>query len=147
MFILDTNVLSELRPGKPQQSDAVRTWAAKIPSSQFFLSSITVLEHEIGILRLERREPPQGSAMRAWFDALVAQFQGRILSFDLAAAMKCAPFHVPNVKSYRDSMMAATALVHGFTLVTRNVSDFELLAGLKVLNPWELQESSWQFPT
>lgn len=140
MFILDTNVPLELRPGKPQQSEAVRAWAAGIPSSQFFLSSITVLELEIGILQLERREPPQGSAMRAWFDALVAQFQGRILFFDVAAAMKCAPFHVPNVKSYRNSMIAATAVVHGFKLVTRNVGDFESTAGLKVLNPWESQE-------
>lgn len=78
--------------------------------------------------------------MRAWFDALVARFQGRILSFELAAAMKCAPSHVPNVESYRDSMVAATALVHDFTLVTRNISDFELIAGLKLLNPWAPNE-------
>lgn len=136
MYVLDTNVLSELRPGKPQQSPQVRAWAATIPSSQFFISAITLLEQEIGIQLKERREPPQGTALRAWFDALVENFSGRILPFDAAAAKRCAAMHVPDKKQFRDSMIAATALEHGFTVVTRNVADFQM-PGVKVINPWE----------
>jgi toxin FitB len=137
MYVLDTNVVSELRPGKPHQSSAVMAWAGAMPASQFFLSAITLLEQEIGIQRLERRTPPEGGALRAWFDGLVKSFAGRILSFDAAAALRCAPLHVPDANSYRDSMIAATALEHGFTLVTRNVVDFREVPGLKLINPWE----------
>ncbi len=135
MFLLDTNVLSELRPGKPGQSAEVRAWASTIPESRFFLSAITILEHETGILRLERRLPPQGRALRLWFDAVRQAFQGRILPFSAEAAIHCAPMHVPDPKSYRDAMIAATALEHGFTVVTRNVGDFEGM-GAKLLDPW-----------
>jgi predicted nucleic acid-binding protein len=137
MYVLDTNVVSELRPGKPHQSSAVMAWAGAMPAGQFFLSAITLLEQEIGIQRLERRTPPEGGALRAWFDALVKSFAGRILSFDAAAALRCAPLHVPDAKSYRDSMIAATTLEHGFTLVTRNAVDFREIPGLKLINPWE----------
>ena len=135
MYLLDTNVLSELRPGKPRQSEAVRAWASTIPGSQFFLSAITLMEHEIGILRLERKSPPEGGALCAWFRAVVTGFEGRILPFDAAAAMRCAGLHVPDAKSFRDSMIAATASAHRFTLVTRNVADFEG-CGVQLVNPW-----------
>ncbi|MEO9228459.1 MAG: type II toxin-antitoxin system VapC family toxin [Devosia sp.] len=136
MFVLDTNVLSELRPGKPKQSSAVRAWASNIPEGQFFLSAVTILESEQGILQLERRAPPQGATLRAWFDAMRQAFDGRILPFTAEAAMRCAAMHVPDPKDYRDSMIAATALVHGFTLVTLNVADF-VGTGATILNPWE----------
>ena len=135
-FVLDTNVLSELRSGRPKQSLAVRAWASTIPESQFFLSAVTILETERGILRLERKAPPQGGARRAWFDAVRQAFDGRILPFTAEAAMRCAAMHVPDPTDYRDSMIAATALVHGFTLVTRNVADFADTSA-KILNPWE----------
>lgn len=135
MYLLDTNVLSELRPGKPRQSEAVRVWASGIPGNQFFLSAITLMEHEIGILRLERKSPPQGGALRAWFRAVVTGFEGRILPFDAAAAMRCAPLHVPDLKSFRDSMIAATALTHRFTLVTRNIVAFQA-CGVLLIDPW-----------
>ena len=137
MYLLDTNVLSELRPGKPQADTRVREWAATVPQSQFFLSAITVLEHEIGIVKLERRHPPEGGAMRAWWEAARTAFAGRVLPFSMKEAMLCAPLHVPDKKSFRDSMIAATALSHGFTVVTRNVGDFEAVVGIKLYNPWD----------
>ncbi len=139
MYVLDTNVLSELRPGKPHQSTAVRAWAATIPESQFFLSAVTLLEQEIGILRLERRKPPQGGAVRSWFESVRKAFERRILPFGAEAARLCAAMHVPNQKSYRDSIIAAAALENSFTLVTRNVGDFDG-TGVKLVNPWDWDE-------
>jgi predicted nucleic acid-binding protein len=74
MFVLDTNVVSELRPGKPMQSPAVRKWASVIPASRFFLSAITIMELETGVLRMERKDPAQGKVLRAWLQAAYAAF-------------------------------------------------------------------------
>ncbi|MFT4103243.1 MAG: type II toxin-antitoxin system VapC family toxin [Burkholderiaceae bacterium] len=123
MYVLDTNVLSELRPGKPKASAAVRAWSATVPQARIYLSAITVLEQELGVLRLERRTPPEGSALRAWWDATLRAFADRVLPLDLKAAQLCATMHVSNPKAYRDAMLAATALAHGFSVVTRNVGD------------------------
>ena len=135
MFLLDTNVISELRQGKPQQSQAVRAWAAGQPSGTLFLSSITILELEMGILALEWRTPPQGSALRAWLVGVRDAFAGQILPFTELTAPICAALHVPNPRSERDAMVAATAKEHGFTIVTRNVSDFADV-GVDIINPW-----------
>jgi predicted nucleic acid-binding protein len=78
MYVLDTNIISELRHGKPQQSAAVRAWAATVPANTLFMSAITLLELEKGVLALERRTPPQGSAMRAWLTGVRSAFEGRI---------------------------------------------------------------------
>jgi predicted nucleic acid-binding protein len=135
MYVLDTNVLSELRRGKPAQSVEVCAWAASVQASQQFLSSISIMELEMGILSLERKSPPQGSALRAWFDGVRQAFAGRVLAFSEGAAMRCARLHVPDPRSARDSMIAATALEYGFAVVTRNVRDFEG-TGAKLINPW-----------
>jgi len=135
MFVLDTNVISELRHGKPHQSAAVRAWAAVQPSRQLFLSAITILELEMGVLALERRTPPQGGALRAWLDGVRAAFAGRILPFNGNTALLCAALHVPDPRSARDAMIAATALEHRFAVVTRNVSDFAG-TGVTLINPW-----------
>jgi len=135
MFVLDTNVISELRHGKPHQSAAVRAWAAVQPSSQLFLSAITLMELEMGVLALERRTPPQGSALRAWFEGVRAAFAGRILPFNGNTAQLCAALHVPDPRSARDAMIAATALEHRFAVVTCNVSDFAG-TGVTLINPW-----------
>jgi predicted nucleic acid-binding protein len=139
MYLLDTNVLSELRPGKAGQSPVVRAWAATVPANLFYLSSITILEQEEGILKLEQRTPPEGRTLRHWARQVHKLFTNRILAFGEREALLCAPLHVPDTKGRRDSMIAATALAHGFTLATRNTRDFERIAGLRLLNPWEFK--------
>lgn len=136
MFVLDTNVISELRHGKPRQSVAVRAWAAGQPASRLFISAISILELEKGVLALERKTPPQGSALRVWLTGVRAAFAGRILPFTDRTATLCAALHVPNPRSERDAMICATALEHGMAVVTRNVGDFEG-AGVKLVNPFE----------
>ncbi|MDR1163696.1 MAG: type II toxin-antitoxin system VapC family toxin [Candidatus Accumulibacter sp.] len=139
MYLLDSNVLSELRPGKAGQSEIVRAWAATLPLKLFFLSSVTILEQEEGVLRQERRTPPGGQALRRWATEVRKLFAGRILAFGEQEALLCAPLHVPDPKGRRDSMIAATALAHGLTLATRNIHDFERIAGLRLVNPWEFK--------
>ena len=141
MYLLDSNVLSELRPAKLAQSAAVRAWAAQYGSQQFYLSAITVLEQELGILRLERRVPPQGQGLRAWARITREAFAGRILPVTTEVAVCCAALHVPDPMPERDAMIAATALAHDLALVTRNVRDFGHIAGLKIINPWDYQKS------
>lgn len=136
MYLLDTNVISELRQGKAQQSPQVRAWAARQPASQLFLSAITLLELEKGVLVLERKTPPQGSALRAWLTGVRASFAGRILPFTENAAVLCAAMHVPDPKSERDALIAATSLEHSMTVATRNVRDFEG-TGVVLVNPFE----------
>jgi len=135
MFVLDTNVISELRHGKPNPSPQVRAWAALQPSSRLYLSAITLLELELGVQLLERRTPPQGSALRSWLDGVRTAFAGRILPFTESTAPVCASLHVPDRRSERDAMIAATAKEHQFAVVTRNVADFEA-TGVALVNPW-----------
>lgn len=138
MYVLDTNVVTEIRKAPTHRADRnVIAWAKSIPPSNQYLSVITILELEIGILRLERRDPRQGKVFRSWLQGhVLPAFNGRILEIDFNAAVRCAALHVPNPCSYRDSLIAATALIHGMTVVTRNVSDFAS-TGVALLNPWE----------
>lgn len=135
MFILDTNVLSELRAGKRNQSPSVRKWAAQVRPEQMFLTSISVFEIEAGIRRLERLTPPQGEMIRHWFDTVRGHFSGRVLPFSEQAALICARLHIPDPMAMNDSMIAAIALEHGFTVVTRNTRDFES-SGVGLIDPW-----------
>ncbi len=135
MYLLDTNVISELRHGKPQQSQTVRAWAADKEMSRLFLSAITVLELEKGVQALERKLPPQGSALRDWLDRVKNVFADRILPFTQDTAVLCAGMHFPNPKPERDAMIAATALQHRMNLVTRNTVDFEN-TGVALINPF-----------
>jgi predicted nucleic acid-binding protein len=139
MYLLDTNIISELRKAKAGKADKnVTSWAESVSATTLFLSAITILELETGILQIERRDPRQGAILRAWLDGhVLPAFDGRILAVDIAVAQRCARLHVPNPRSHRDALIAATALVHGMTVVTRNVADFESI-GTEIFNPWLL---------
>jgi toxin FitB len=136
MYILDTNVISELRKAKKAHQN-VRKWAQPLPAASLYISVISVLELEIGILLIERRDKEQGAILRAWMDRhVLPTFSSRILAIDTAVAQRCATLHVPDSRSDRDALIAATALVHGLTVATRNVADFEHMR-VGLLNPWE----------
>lgn len=137
MYLLDTNVVSEIRKIRAGKADAnVARWAENTHAAELYLSVIVIQELELGVLLAERRDPAQGAILRAWMEGHVLQaFAGRILPVDLAVARRSAPLHVPDPRPVRDGMIAATALVHGMTVVTRNVSDF-LPCGVRLVNPW-----------
>ena len=137
MYLLDTNVLSELRKVRLGKADPhVAGWADTTDAGDMYVSVIAIQELEIGVLLAERRDPSQGAVFRAWLDGRVLPaFAGRILAVDTAVAQRSARLHVPNPRPLRDGLIAATALVHGMTVVTRNVADFEP-TGVPVFNPW-----------
>ena len=135
MFLLDTNVISELRKADKANPHVV-DWAKKITPSKMFVSVISIMELRMGILSLARKDTRQADVLSRWLDTLVLPtFSGRILSVDLAVANQCAALHVPDPRSDRDALIAATAIVHGFTVVTRNTKDFRE-TGVSLINPW-----------
>jgi predicted nucleic acid-binding protein len=134
-FLLDTNVISELR--RPERAAPyVVEWIAAQSDDTLFCSTISILELQIGALRLSRHDKFQGTMLQSWLDEFVLpRFQGRIVPIDTEVALRCAALHVPNPQPDRDAYIAATALVRDFTVVTRNVRDFEP-TGAKLFNPW-----------
>jgi predicted nucleic acid-binding protein len=138
MFLLDTNVISELRKVGDGKADAnVVAWMSSVDATSLYLSAITLMELELGILRIERRDTAQGSRLRTWMDDyILPEFSGRTLPVDAAVALRCARLHVPDPRASSDALIAATAFVHGMTVVTRNLSDFEAI-GIPLLNPWD----------
>ncbi|MBU3598717.1 type II toxin-antitoxin system VapC family toxin [Polynucleobacter bastaniensis] len=137
MYLLDTNVVSELRKSADGRiNKGVQSWAEAIFPELMFISAITVLELEIGVLQIERRDKKQGAVLRRWLNQnVLPAFSERVLPVDLAVAQRCASLHVPNPKSERDAMIAASAIESRMTIVTRNVSDFSQ-SGVKVFDPW-----------
>ncbi|MFN0303767.1 MAG: type II toxin-antitoxin system VapC family toxin [Burkholderiales bacterium] len=137
MFVLDTNVVSELRRVRHGKADAnVAAWADRADAEDLYISVITFHELDIGVLHVERRDARQGVRLRRWLDEqVVPAFEGRILPIDLSVVRRGARLHVPDPRPLRDALIAATALVHGMTVVTRNVTDFRS-TGVSILNPW-----------
>jgi hypothetical protein len=143
MYLLDTNVVSEMRKVRVARSSRARihprveAWLESVPAPSLYLSVITVLELEIGFHLLDRRDPAQADVIRSWVrNHVLPAFSDRILDVNIEIVQQCATLHVPDPRDDRDSLIAATALVHSMTVVTRNVSHFAH-SGVKILNPWE----------
>ena len=135
MYLLDTHVLSELRRRDHTHAKVAR-WADAAQASDLFLSVISILEIEAGTLLLARRDAKQAAMLRSWIDdKVMSAFAGRILPVDVAVAQRCARLHVPDPRAERDALIAATALVHGMQVVTRNSSDFQGM-NVGLINPW-----------
>lgn len=138
MFVLDTNVISELRKIGIRKADSnVAAWAQSVEATDLFVSAITIMELELGVLSIERKDATQGAVLRLWLvRQVLPEFAARTLAVDTAVAQRCAQLHVPDRRGERDALIAATALVHGMTVVTRNVADF-VPTGVSILNPWD----------
>lgn len=137
-YLLDTNVVSELRKIGDGKADAnVVAWVGAEDAAHFFISAITILELERGVLAIQRRDATQGTRLRAWLDTRVRpEFEGRILPIDDVVATRCAHLHIPDPRNEADALIAATALVHDLTVVTRNVRDFGG-TGVITVDPWQ----------
>ncbi|WP_178006163.1 type II toxin-antitoxin system VapC family toxin [Marinospirillum perlucidum] len=142
MFVLDTNVVSELRKIRAGKADPnLAAWVQSVDASELFVSTITIMELELGVLSIERKDATQGALLRSWLDhQVLPEFSGRTLPVDTAVAQRCARLHVPDKRGERDALIAATALVHGMTVATRNRVDFEP-TGVPLINPWEARGS------
>ena len=138
MYLLDTNVVSEFRKLDSGRADSrFKAWAESARPEAHYLSAATILELEVGVLLIERRDSVQGARLRSWMrDKVIAAFKGRILAFDTAVSLRCAALHVPDPRAEIDAIVAATAWVHAMKVVTRNVSDFRGM-GVPLLNPWQ----------
>jgi len=143
MYLLDTNVLSEMRKASrtkassPKMDSCVEGWVNSVSALDLHLSVVSILELERGFHLLKQRDPAQAEVIRLWVrNRVLPSFDGRILTVDLAVAQRCAALQIPRPIEYRDSLIAATALVHGMTVVTRNVAHF-LRTGVAIVNPWE----------
>lgn len=135
-LLLDTNVLSELRKPARRADPGVRSWASAQATADLYLSVITILEIEVGIERVRRRDTTRAALLADWLEGEVLDlFAGRILPVDVRVARRAARLHVPDPRPERDALIAATALVHGLTVVTRNVLDFAP-TGAATIDPW-----------
>jgi len=141
MFVLDTNVVSELRKARLGKANTnVTAWAESVDAADLFVSAITIMELELGVLSIERKDATQGAILRSWLEQQVLpEFARRTLPVDTAVAQRCARLHVPDKRSERDALIAATALVHGMTVVTRNTADF-VPTGVSLIDPWQVSQ-------
>lgn len=134
-YLVDTNVWSELR-NSSRADHNVAAWAGATSAAELYLSVVTVFELERGVRLIERRDGQQGARLRRWLEEQVlGPFERQILPIDVAIARRSAALHVPDPRPERDALIAATALVHGLSVVTRNTADFEP-TGVVLLNPW-----------
>ena len=137
-FVLDTNVISELRKGSRADAHVV-AWVDNHDFNAFYISVITLFELEMGVRRKERSDPVQGKALRQWLDRLREDvFVERILPISTQTALINASLNVPDLHQSADSWIAATAIEHNMAVVTRNVKDFHAI-DVEVINPWRLE--------
>ena len=138
MFLLDTNVVSELRETRTRKPHPrVAAWARSIDPADQYTTSVTILELEIGVVLKRRHDAAQAAIFRTWMDSHVfPAFAGRILEFDSEAAQHCAALHEWATPPFRNALIAGIAMARGFAVVTRNVRDFQPM-GVPVFNPWE----------
>lgn len=135
MYLLDTNVVSELR--KQSKADRrVAAWLGSTPSPLLFISVVTIAEIEMGVLGLERRDRAQAKRFRLWAEKVKAEFERRCCDIDRDVAEAFARLQTPDRRPERDCWIAATAMVRGLTVVTRNSADFAAM-NVAQLNPWE----------
>ncbi|KAA0911903.1 type II toxin-antitoxin system VapC family toxin [Pusillimonas sp. ANT_WB101] len=141
MYVLDTNVVSELRKVRHGNANKnVIAWAESVDAAELFVSAITIMELELGVLAIEQKDAKQGAVLRSWLEQhVLPEFAGRTLPIDTAVAQRCARLHVPDKRGERDALIAATALVHGMAVVTRNVADFKP-TGVTIINPWDVSQ-------
>ena len=132
-FLLDTNVVSEIRKKVPDPG--VAAWFASVPAGKLFLSVLVVGEIRQGIERLARRDPDQAEIYKNWLSQLVDGYGDRLVPITVRIAEKWGRLNVPDPVPVVDGLMAATALVHDWTLVTRNVSDVTS-TGVRLLDPF-----------
>jgi len=139
MFLLDTNVVSEIRKiAAGRANPSLERWARGLDGTAAFVSVVTLHELEHGVLLAERRDPDGARPLRQWLDVDVSDaFADRILGIDQTIATIAASLHVPDPAPINDAYIAATALAHKLTMATRNVADFNRFSGLKVVNPWD----------
>ena len=136
-YLLDTNVLSQLRKSPRRADPSVRHWIAAQRPTDLYISVITVMELELGVRRVERRDTTQGRRLRNWLeDEVMDIFTSRTLDVDTETAIRTASLHVPDPAPERDALIAATAFVHGLTVATLNTRDFPP-TGVPLVNPWE----------
>ena len=137
MYLLDTNVISELRKSAARRHVEVTQWVRSVHLADLYLSAASIYEIEVGVRRIERRDTAQGHMLRTWLEQRVlVQFRGKILPFDAAVAIRAASFHTPNQRPLADSFIAATAIEHDMAVVTRNIADFAKM-GVQIVNPFE----------
>jgi predicted nucleic acid-binding protein len=136
MYLLDTNVVSELRKLQVGKADPnFSAWFAGISLDLIYVSVITLFEIEHGVLLIGRRDRAQAEVLRRWFDKIQVQLEDRVLPVDQVTALHCASLNVPDPRPWRDAFIGATAHVHRMVLVTRNLRDFQGL-NIQTVNPW-----------
>ena len=138
-FLLDTNVISEVRKKSPDPS--VREWFASVSGTQLYLSVLVVGEIRQGVDRLQRTDPRKASVYEEWLEVLRREYSDRLLPITTAIAMEWGRLNAVDPIPVIDGLLAATAKVHALTLVTRNTVDV-IRTGVRVLNPFDPAKKS-----